>query len=63
MSTDTQHVQGLVEAFAEQLVLFDPEQQAEVDRLAQTLHQLRDSLNGSYPRCRAAADALSLIHI
>ena len=56
MSTDTQHVQGLVEAFAEQLVLFDPEQQAEVDRLAQTLHQLRDSLNGSYPR-------LSLIHI
>ncbi|ACV67948.1 Hpt domain-containing protein [Desulfohalobium retbaense] len=61
MSTDTQHVQGIVEAFAEQLVLFDPEQQAEVDRLAQTLQQLRDSLNGSYPRCRAAADAAAAL--
>ena len=57
MSTDKKHVQGIVEEFAEQLVLFDPAQGEDVQRLAQILQRLRDSLDGSYPRCRAAAAA------
>lgn len=57
MSTEKKHVQGIVEEFAEQLVLFDPAQGEDVQSLVRILQRLRDALDGAYPRCRAAAAA------